>query len=45
MLKYAEKMTEKFLKDGIILPEEVDIIRYGLDTLGNNGNSSAMRLT
>ncbi len=35
-MKYAEKMTEKFLKDGIILPEEVDIIRYGLDTLGNN---------
>ena len=35
-MKYAEKMTEKFLEDGIILPEEVDIIRYGLDTLGNN---------
>lgn len=35
-MKYAEKMTEKLLEDGIILPEEVDIIRYGLDTLGNN---------
>lgn len=30
------KIAKKLLKDSIILPEELDIISYGLDNLGNN---------
>lgn len=33
---WTQRMTDRFIRDGIILPENAEVVKYGLETLVDN---------
>lgn len=33
---WSQRLTERFIRDGIILPENAEVVRYGLEALTDN---------
>lgn len=36
ILMWTQRLTEQFVKDGVVTPEDAEIVRYGLEALADN---------